>query len=809
MAITSWLDSFRQDLRFSGRLAVKSPAFFAVVILTLALGIGANTAVFSIINSLLLKPYPFPEPERVVRIYDTQMSFTTAPAAYREYVDWRDQNRVFQAIGGVWPFLPTLTGTWEPELLRAGRVTASFFHVFAAPPILGRWFTEDEDRPGGPSVAILTEGLWARRFGRDAAVIGRAITLDGVPRTVVGVMPDGPFEALWRLEVFVPLAMALDRQEGLHNLAVFGRLKPGVSVELARDEMVALGRRLAVENQSNHGIDVQRYRDSLIAGVVATPALMLFAVVTVVLLIACANVANLLLARATSRRREIAVRVAVGASRGRLARQMLAESTLLALAGGGVGFIVAWGSVRALVAAVAGAVPRTALPMLPSIGMDWRVLLFTLGVALLTGVVFGMAPMASDAGRRVSDALKEDSGRSAGSPAARRLGSALVVAEIALSVMLLSGAGLLVKSLARLGEQQLGIVSDRVLAFDVSLPEQRYGSPDLIRTFYRQAYARLRGTPGVTAVGMTTSLPLHNPNSNAQIQIDGKTLWKPGESPLVDMRWVGGDYFQALKVPLIRGRVFTDQDDGRAPMVAVVNQSMATGCWPGQDPIGKRVEIWDTWRLVVGIVGDVRSHDPSASPVWEVDVPAAQQPSWAMATSFALRTSLSDPSALAGDVRRAIAAVDPTLALSNLQTMDDVVRRSLGAPRLLSTLTAGFALLAALLAAIGTYGLMAYTVGQRTREFGVRMAMGSDSAAVLRLVLARGMKLAGAGVVLGAIAAAGVARLMASLLFQVAPGDPWVLAIACGAILAAALAACYVPARWAARVDPMVALRVS
>lgn len=797
------------DLRLALRWFVKRPGFTVPIIITLALGIGANTAVFSIVYNLLLKPFPFPEPDRVVRVYDTQLSFTTAPAAHREYVDWRDQNRVFKAIGGAWPFMPTLTESGEPERLRGGRVTASFFRVFTAPPILGRWFTEDEDRPGGPNVAILAEGLWTRRFGRDGGVIGRAITLDGIPRTIVGVMPGAPFEALYRLEVFVPLAMALDRQDGLHNLAVFGRLKPGVTVEQARNEMVALGRRLAVENRGNHGIDVQRYRDSLAGARVAAPAVMLFAVVTVVLLIACANVANLLLARATSRRREIAVRMAMGASRLRLARQMLTESTLLAVAGGGLGLAVAWGSVRALLAAIAGAVPRMALPLIPSIGMDWRVLLFTLGVALTTGILFGLAPMVSYATRRVSDALKEESGRSAGSPAARRLGSALVVAEIALSVVLLSGAGLLVKSLIRLGEQQTGFVSEGVLAFDVSLPEQRFASHDSVRAFYREALARLRSVPGVRAVGTTTSLPMYNPNSNGQIRIDGKAPWKDNESPLTDMRWVSGDYFEALKVPLIRGRLFTEQDDGRAVLVAVVNQSLAARCWPGEDPIGKRVRIWGDWRQVVGVVGDVRSQNPAVPPVWEVDVPAAQQPAWARATSFAVRSSTGDPSALAGAVRREMVAIDPTLALSNVQTMDDVVSRAMGPRRLLSGLTSAFAALAALLAAIGTYGLIAYTVGQRTWEFGVRMAMGADGAAVRRLVMAHGMKLAGVGVVLGVLGAVGVARMITSLLYEVTPTDPWVLGITCLAVLGSAAAACYVPARSAARVDPMVTLRAS
>jgi putative ABC transport system permease protein len=795
------------DLRLALRSFVKRPGFTLPIIFTLALGIGANTAVFSIVYSLVLKPPAFPVPDRVTVVNCTQLSFTTAPAAYREYVDWRDQNRVFEEIGGAWPLMPVLTEAGEPERLRGARVTASLLRVFAAPPIAGRWFTEDEDRPGGPNVAIMTESLWTSRFGRDPAVIGRAITLDGVPRTIVGVMPDAPFEGLYRFEVLVPLAMALNRQDGLHNLLVVARLKPGVTMEQARNEMVALGRRLAIDNRTNHGINVRGYRESLAGARVAPAVLMLFGVVTVVLLIACANVANLLLARATSRRREIAVRVAMGAGRLQLASQLLVESTLLALGGGALGVAVAWAGVRALLAAVSGAAPRMMIAMLPSIHVGWHVLVFALGVALATGVLFGLAPMLGYALGRTAEALKEESGRSSGSLMARRMGSVLVVAEIALSIVLLTGAGLLVKSLVRLGSERTGFAAERVLAFDLSLPEKSYATPDSIRTLHRQALARLQSLPGVAAAGMTTGLPMYNATANASIDIDGRKFWKEGESPLTDMAWVGGDYFDTLGVRLVRGRYFTEQDDGRAPMVAVVNESMAAKCWAGDDPIGKQVRIWGQWRQVVGIVADVRSQNPATPAAWKVDAPAAQQPQWARNATFTVRASAGDPAVLATAVRREIAAIDPTLVVANVQTMDDVVNRAVGPWRLISGLMSVFAALAALLAAIGTYGLMAYTVGQRTWEFGVRMAMGADRAAVLRLVLARGMKLAAFGVVWGGFAAAGAARLMTRLLYQVTPNDPWVLGATCFAAVLAALAACYVPARAASRVEPIVTLR--
>jgi putative ABC transport system permease protein len=796
-----------KDLQLALRTFLKRPGFTVPIVLTLALGIGANTAVFTVFSNLLLKPFAFPEPDRVVRVYDTQQSFTTAPASQPEYMDWRDRNRVFAAIGGGWGATPTLSGGGRAERLRAALVTASFFRVFAASPTLGRWFTDDEDRPGGAKVAIIGEGFWVRRFDRDASIIGRSITLDGVPRTVVGVVPDGAFDAVRRPDVFVPLALAFDRQNGTHAIAVFARLRPGVTFQQAKIDMVALGRRLAVENGSNHGIDVQTLRDTLV-GRVAAPVAMLLGMVTVVLLIACANVANLLLARATARRREMAVRMAMGAGRARLARQMLAESVVLAMAGGVLGLGVAWAGVRALAAAIPPAgFARPILPLMSTLGLDWRVLLFALGVSVVTGFLFGLAPLIGCAPARVTEALKDDSGRSSGGRAVRRAGSAIVLAEIALGVVLLSCAGLLLKSLGRLGDQPLGFVSNGVLTFNVSLPEGQFASDESIRHFHREALARLRSIPGVTAAGITTGLPMFNSGSNGGITVDGKPPWSGDTSPLTDFRLVGGTYFEAMTIPLLRGRLLTEQDDERAPMVAVVSQTMAAQVWPGQDPVGKRVQIWGEWRQVVGVVGDVRSQTPGAAPVWEVDVPAVQQPVWARDINIVLRGSGVDPTALMPAVRREMAAIDSSLALGDVQPMTAVVDRTLGWPRLLSILTAVFAVLAALLGAIGTYGLIAYTVGQRRWEFGVRMAVGADRGAVLRLVLRRGLRLAGAGAVVGSLLAVGAGQMMASQLYDVTPADPWVLATACAVVLGAAAVACYLPARAAARVDPVVVLR--
>jgi predicted permease len=446
------------------------------------------------------------------------------------------------------------------------------------------------------------------------------------------------------------------------------------------------------------------------------------------------------------------------------------------------------------------------VPRLRDVAVDPLIVAFAFGLALATGVLFGLAPLAGQGVRRVSSALKEESGRSTGSRAARRVGSVLVVGEIAVSVVLLTGAGLLVKSLVRLSEQQTGIAAERVLAFDVALPAPMYATPNSIRAFHRGAIARLRTLPAVTAAAITTSLPMYNPGSNGQLDIDNRP-WKQNEGPLADVRWLSGDYFETLKVPLIRGRLFTDEDTDRSPLVAVVNQALASKCWPGQDPIGKRVNIWGAWRQVVGVVGDVRSWGPAIKPELEADMPAAQDASQARTVSFVVRTSLGDPLGVARSAQREIQRIDPGLAVSNIQTMDDVVSRAIGPQRLMSRMMSVFALLAGLLAAVGVYGLIAYTVGQRRWEFGVRMAMGADRALIVRLVLARGVRLAAMGVMLGAPGALGVGHAMKSMLHQVAPADPWVLGATCLAAVAVTLAACYVPERTASRVNPIDTLR--
>jgi putative ABC transport system permease protein len=792
------MEALLQDLRFGLRLLLKSPGFAAMAVAALALGIGANTSVFSVVHGVLLKPLPYPDPDRLVAIYDTQPALKTAPASYPKYIDWRDQNNVFEVIGGTTVGSAVLTGDGEPEQLWLAQPTASFFRVFAMPPLLGRWFTEEEDSPGGPKVVILSEGFWERRFGRDPGVIDSTLVLNDVPRTVVGVMPEGLLRR--PVSAFVPLAREYDEStRGQHFLQTFGRLKPGVTVAQAQSEMVALGHRLAQEHNHNHGIDVRAYR-YVVIGDSRTPLLVLLACVTFVLLIACANVANLLLARAASRSHEIALRAALGAGRLRLARQLLTESLLLSAAGGAFGLLLAHFGVQAF---VAGAPP--VLPRMDAIALDTNVLVFTLLIALLTGSLFGLAPVLHARRQGPAAALQEQTGRTAGGRATRRTSSAIVVAEVALTIVLLVGAGLMVKSLDRLNRQDTGFTTERLLTFDISLPPSRYGSEDQVRRFYGTLLERMSSLPGVEAAGATSHLPLDRYGSNGYFQIEGRSPWAPGEAPLAELRVIDGDYFKALGIPLVGGRLFGTHERNEGRSGVLINQAMASRFWPDEDPVGQRVQLGGDLQEVIGVIGSVRSYNPALPPMFEMSRSMGQVANPTM--TVVVRSMGADPGALAAAIRQEVAAIDPALPLARLQTMEEVFARSLARPRLMSTMVSGFAVLAAMLAFVGVYGLIAYAVSQQRRELGIRMAIGADPATVFRMVLGRGLRLAVAGIAIGGLAAVALTRLMTSMLYEVEPTDPWVFAAACAGVLIAAVLASYFPARAATRVDPTVTLR--
>ena len=794
------MNDLLQDIRYASRLLARSPGFFAMAVGALALGIGANTAVFSAVHSVLLKPLPYPDSERLALIFDVQSDCATCPASYPKYIDWRQQNRVFEIIGGSVPTSAVLTGAGEPERIGIALTTATLFRVLDVQPILGRWFRGEEDAPGGRRVMILSYGFWQQRFGADPRIIDKVITLDDVPREVIGVMPAGFSHR--GAEAWVPLAKELDQGErNSHFLTTYGRLAPGVSLEQARKEMAALGERLDAEKENHgHGIAVAAYRDRVVRNA-RTPLLVLLGSVVFILLIACANVANLLLARGAVRRREIAVRSAMGATRTRLARQLLTESLLLSISGALLGVLLAHAGLRFF---VANAPP--VLPRMESLAVDANVLVFTCAVAVVAGLLFGLAPVLHVRNDSQSDALKEEGGRSSGGPFARSAGSVLVVAEISLSIVLLVGAALLVKSLTRLQGQDLGVTVERVVAFDIRLPSARYESEDSIRTFYRDGLERLESTPGVVSVGAANLLPLRAYGSNSDFDVEGKTLWKHDEGPLAEDRTVAGDYFQTMGIPLVRGRYFDERDDANAPPVIVINEVLAERCWPVEDPVGKYL-VFDSGdrREVVGVVGNVRTYNPGLKPALEFSRPLAQSPSRYM--TFVVRSAAPDPTALVNSLRLQIGELDPTQPLSELQTMEQIVHGSLARPRLISVLISSFAGLAGLLALVGVYGLVSFAVSQQSREMGIRMAMGAEARDVLGLVLARGLKLALTGTALGILASLGLTRLLASLLYEVAPGDPVVLALTSGGVLLAAIAASLVPARTASRIDPAVTLR--
>ncbi len=793
------MDTLWQDVRFGLRLFARTPGVLLVALLVLVLGIGANAAVFSVVHNVLLKPLPYPDPDRLVAVFDTQPALSTAPASYPKYVDWRTGNHVFEDIGGSVPGSAVLTGKGDPERVKTARTTASLFRVFGVKPLAGRWFTEDEDAPAGADVVLLSYTFWQRRFGGDRRILGRTITLDDVPRTVVGIMPRG--FTLRGADAWIPLGMALDeRTRGNHFLATVGRLKHGITVQQAQRDMIALGRRLAREHGNNHGIDVRSYQEVVLADA-RRPLVLLQAVVSLVLLVACANVANLLLARGAARRREIAVRAAVGAGRPRLARQLLTEALMLALAAGALGLLLAWAGVRAFVA-----LAPPVLPLINAIALDGNVVFFTFAIAGLTAVLFGVAPLVQLRDHASGEALNEETGRASGSRRTRRAADLLVISEIGVSLVLLVGAGLMVKSLLRLEQQDLGVTVERVLAFDLALPASRYDDGQKIEAFYRAALDRIRAMPGVASAGATSGLPLYTFGNNSYFTIEDRS-WKDGEQPLAETRVVAGDYFKTMGVPLVGGRLFDERDTEQSPHVAIINRTMAERFWPGENPVGKRIMQW--WGRapieIIGVVGSVRTYNPALEPALEVTYAATQLPRMARAMTMVVRAP-GDPATVTSSLRRQIAAIDPAQPISNVQTMEEVVRTSLSRPRLFSVLTSAFAALAGVLAVIGVYGLIAYAVSQQRREYGIRMAMGADGATVLRLVLARGMKLAGFGTVAGVLAALASARLLRSMLFGVAPTDPFVFVTACAAMLLAALAACLVPARAAARVDPVVTL---
>ncbi|HVS66025.1 MAG TPA: ABC transporter permease [Thermoanaerobaculia bacterium] len=789
------------DLRHAVRVAIRTPFVSVLAIVAFALGIGVSTAVFSVFSGVLLEPLPYPEPERLVRVYDTQPACDTCPASYPKYVDWKERNRVFSAIGGATFASFVLTGRGEPERISAMRTTASLADVFGVEPRLGRWPSDAEDQPGARKVAVLAYPFWVSHFAPEAEALGETITLDGEPYEIVGVMPEGFFDP--RTELFVPLARELDpNTRGSHFLPVYARLADGVTLERAVTEMQALGETLAREFGNNHGIDVESYHEAAVGHV--RPSLrVLMAAVLVVLLIGCANVANLLLTAGMERRRELGIRLAIGARPTDLARQLTAEGVLLAVVGGVFGVMLASWAVSAFVALAGNQLPRSS-----TVAIDGRVLAFSAITTLVVGVVCGLWPLVSLRVPALASAAVREGDPRSGSGGGR-VGDGLVVAEIALAFALIVGGGLLIKNLLLLQQRDAGIRTEGVVAFDVALAGPRYESEEASRSFWRELEERLAAAPGVHEVGLTSHLPMVRYGWNGEMQIEGEMPWDADSAPLVEYRWYTGDYFSALGIPLLEGRLL-DARDGAGTTTVLINQAMAEKFWPGEDPIGRRFGQGDDrsqWYEVVGVVGNIRSFGLARQMPYEFYRTTEQSTFGSM--TVVMRSASADPTALVPSARRIVHDIDPSLPVTGVQTMEEVVAGSVGQQRFISSLTGVFAALAAMLAMVGVYGVMAYNVRRQRRELGIRLALGAGSASLRNLILGRGFALAAIGSVIGGGISWVLGGTLRAVLDDVRPGDLSVYAVALGIVLVAALLASLLPAITAGRVDPMVVLRDS
>jgi putative ABC transport system permease protein len=810
------IETLFQDLRYGARALAQHKGFTLVAVLTLALGIGANTAIFSVVNELLLRPLPFPDAERLVMLWEVspegRHQNTTSRANFKS---WGDQSKSFDGMAAFSDQRLNLTGAGDPEEVSVQLATPELFQVLGVEPILGRVIMEDDGRSGATEVAVLSYGLWQRRFGGDPRVVGKAITLNGTPYTVVGVMPAG-FQ--WHIrqrsgtgrpaEIWTVLDMPTEGGEARGRfLSVVARLKHGVSFEQAGAEMKTIAARLeqdAPQYNKGYGAEIIPLREQFVGNV--RPALwILLGAVGFVLLIACANVANLLLARAAAREKEIALRAALGARRLRIVRQLLTESVLLSVLGSLLGLACAWWAIRALVAIS----PRD-LANIQGVGINLRVLAWTMAVSLVTGIVFGLAPALEASRFNLNDALKEG-GRGAGGQNSRssRLRGTFVVAEVALALVLLASAGLLVKSFARLQKVDRGFNSDNVLTMVLRLPEGKYKEDQQFVDFFHQATERIRALPGVSSVGMVNFLPLYGGLGSATgFTVEGRPAPPPGQEPTTNVRVADTGYFSAMGIPLMRGRTFTDTESKEARHVVLINQAMAQKHFPGEDPLGKRinVDMFDNPRPteIVGIVGDVRYDSLTDEAEPTVYFPHSEL-TYAFMT-LVIRTN-GDPAAMAPTVQRELRAIDSDQPVSDVRTMNQVMADMTARARFNALLLGLFAGLAMLLAAVGIFGVMNYSVTLRTREIGLRMALGAQQGQVLMLILKQGLLLTLIGIGVGLAGALALTRVMSSLLFGVEATDPATFTALVLLLAIVSLIACYIPARRATRVDPMIALR--
>jgi predicted permease len=809
------MQTLLQDIRYGLRGLWKRPGFTAVALLTLALGIGANAAIFSVVNAVLLKPLQFREPERLAIVWEdaTFVGFPHNTPAPANYADWKNQAQSFEDMAATHESSLNLTGDGEPERVPTRRVTANFFSLLGVQPLLGRGFLSAEDRPQANRVVVLSYPLWQSRYGGDRNILNRTILLNGQQHTVVGVMPAG-FQWLDTEEkLWVPLALDAEEMANRsnHYLTVIARLKPGVSMVQAQSEMNALMTRLAKDHpqelwEGKLGAIVMPLHEQL-AGDARRPLLVLLVAVAFVLLIACANIASLLLARAAGRRREIAVRTALGASRGRIVRQLLTESMLLSVFGGSCGLLLAIWSFGFFEKLIPEGMKQST-----NLKLDGSILLFSLATSIVTGIVFGLIPALQTAGVDLNESLKQSGGRS-GSGSGMRLRSGMIVFEVSLSLVLLVGAVLLIQTLFQLFNQYSVLAPEKVLTMRTPLPLTKYDEPGKRNAFYQNVLQRVESIPGVASAGYVTAIPLTWKGGTSGVFPEGTRDPVPGVSYDAIHRQVSANYLQTMSIPLRQGRYFTAQDNEQAMPVAIVNETMAREYWPNGDAVGRRFKLGDPredtpWYTIVGIAGDVRQMGIDVAVKGEMYLPYAQVPDYDFYAprDLVLRTD-GDPMSVAGAVREAVRAADPDQPISNVATMAEVLGTETAPRRLGMILLTAFAVLALLLASLGIYGVLAFFVAQHRNEIGVRLALGATPARILLLVLQKGMKLTLLGVAIGLAASFVLTRLMTSLLFGVKAVDPFTFAAVPLLLAGVALLACWIPARRAARVDPMVALR--
>ena len=816
LQIIPTIDALRGDLTYAARMLRKNPGFAAAAVITLALGIGANTAIFSVCNAVLFKPLPYTEPDRIVMLSERQSDGTPGDVAPANFVDWRNASRSFSGMAALRAssFAPSfiLGGQSEASRLAGGNVSSGFFSVLGVQFILGRNFLPDEERLGQNHVAILSYATWSERFGADRYIAGKTITLDDESYTVVGVLPAGfqfgttaaDFQARSQVDVWVPMALDPQRlQRNAHMLHVIARLKPGVKLAQAQAELNVLGANLArqyPEQNKDKGI-VAVPLAAQVTGSVRAALETLLGAVGLVLLIACANVANLLLNRAAARRKEMAVRFALGASRGRLAQQLLTESLLLASLGGIAGFVLALAAIAALTPVLPADLSRAA-----GIAVDARLLIFTAAISLVTGILFGLGPLFGTWRESAGESLKQNNRTSSGIQT--RLRSGLAVAQIAIAITLLIGAGLLVKSFWVLVHVAPGFRSANIMTARLLIPTARYPDNGKIAAFERALQESLHGRPGIQSAGFATYVPLSGLDNGSSFLIEGRRPLPVGTYNMSQYRPVSPGYFETIGIPLLRGQSFTSVDTAESPWVVMINDSMAREYWPSENPIGQRLQFGpgDKWRTVIGVVGDVLHEGLDGAAKAEVYVPVDQ--SWNIESNptIVVRTTL-DSGASAAELRGVVSAIDPAIPVDRIETMQQVVSGSVAEPRFRTIILAAFSLLALVMASIGIYGVMNYLVIQRTREFGIRLSLGATPSDVRRLVLGRAATLIGMGTCLGLVGSVLLVRFIANLLFGTAALDPLTFATVPIMLAGVALAASYVPARRATQIDPIVALR--